>query len=74
MELLMLRSWNLYSYACFILLLIGGIDLGLYGIFGVNLLHAIFGGMLARLICFVIGIAAGYLIYLLVLEKKKGVL
>lgn len=71
MELLMLKSWNLYSYICFILLLVGGIDLGFYGIFGVNF-FSILGGFLSRLICLAIGIAAGYLIYLLVLEKKKG--
>ncbi len=73
MELLMLKSWDLYSYLCFILLLVGGIDLGLYGIIGINLFSAIFGGFLARLICLLIGIAAGYLIYLLVLERKKVV-
>lgn len=72
MELLMLKSWNLYSYVCFILLLVGGIDLGLYGILGVNIFHAILGNFLGRILCLVIGIAAGYLIYLLVLEKKKG--
>ena len=72
MELLMLKSWDLYSYICFILLLVGGIDLGLYGILGVNLFSAILGGFLARLVCLAIGIAAGYLIYLLVMEKKKG--
>ncbi len=72
MELLMLKSWDLYSYACFVLLLLGGIDLGLYGIFGINFFHAILGGLLSRLLCLAIGIAAGYLIYLLVLEKKKG--
>jgi uncharacterized membrane protein YuzA (DUF378 family) len=72
MELLILKSWNLYSYICFILLLVGGIDLGLYGIFGINIIHTILGGFLGRLVCLAIGIAAGYLIYLLVLEKKKG--
>ena len=72
MVLIMLKTWDLYSYICFILLLLGGIDLGLYGIFGVNLFHAIFGGFLGRLICLAIGGAAGYIIYLLVMEKKKG--
>ncbi len=70
MELLMLKSWDLYSYICFILLLLGGIDLGFYGIFGINLFNLL-GGFLARLLCLAIGIASGYLIYLLVLEKKK---
>ncbi len=72
MEFLMLKSWDLYSYACFVLLLVGGIDLGLFGIFGVNILQAILGGFLGRVLCLIIGIAAGYLIYLLVLQKKKG--
>lgn len=70
MELLMLKIWDFYSYICFILLLVGGIDLGFYGIFGVNL-FSVFGVFLSRLICLAIGIAAGYIIYLLILEKKK---
>ena len=72
MEFLIIKNWDLYSYAAFILLLVGGIDLGLYGILGINLFHALLGGLLGRLLCLAIGIAAGYLIYLLVMEKKKG--
>lgn len=72
MEMLMLKKWDIYSYAAFILLLVGGIDLGIYGIIGVNLLHLILGGFLSRLLFLVIGIGAGYIIYLLVMEKKNS--
>ncbi len=71
MQMLMLKSWDLYSYISFLLLLVGGVNLGLEGILGINLIAAIFGNLLSRLIFLAIGAAAGYLIYLLVLEKKK---
>jgi len=66
------KTWDIYSYVSFLLLLLGGIDLGFEGILGVNLLHLILGGFLGRLLFLVIGAAAGYLIYLIVMEKKKG--
>lgn len=70
--MLMIRTWDLYSYICFILLLVGGINVGLSGILGINIIYLVFGGLLARLIFLAIGGAAGYLIYLLIMEKKKG--
>jgi|GEM_PF-7125620 len=72
MQMLMLKNWDIYSYVAFILLLVGGIDLGIYGIIGINLLHVILGGFLSRLLFLVIGIGAGYIIYQLVMEMKKG--
>ena len=72
MVMLMLKTWDIYSYVSFLLLLVGGINLGLEGIIGINLIYAILGGFLARLIFLAIGGGAGYLIYLLVMEKKKG--
>ena len=72
MVMIMLKNWDLYSYVCFLALLVGGINTGLEGIIGVNLISAILGGFLSRLVFLAIGGAAGYLIYLLVMEKKKG--
>ena len=71
MQMLMIKTWDIYSYACFIAVVVGGISLGLQGIIGLNP-FGIFGGFLSRLIFLAIGGAAGYLIYLLVMEKKKG--
>lgn len=72
MQFLIIKDWDLYSYGAFILLLVGGIDMGLAGVLGVDLLRVILGGLLARLMFLAIGIAAGYLIYLLVMEKKNN--
>jgi uncharacterized membrane protein YuzA (DUF378 family) len=72
MEFLIIKNWTLYSYAAFVALLVGGIDLGLYGILGINLFRVLLGGFLGRLVSLGIGIAAGYLIYLLVMEKKQA--
>lgn len=72
MEFLIIKDWTIYAYASFIAVLVGGVDMGLYGILGINLFHVILGGFLGRLLSLAIGIAAGYLIYLLVMEKKKG--
>ena len=47
-----------------IALLVGGLNLGLMGLFGFNLIGAILGGFLSRLIFIFMGVSAGYLIYL----------
>jgi len=71
MNMLMIKEWDMFSYGAFILLLVGGVTLGIEGIIGVNLISAILG-MLGRIVFLAIGAAAGYIIYLLVLEKKKN--
>lgn len=70
--MIMIKNWDLYSYISFLLVLLGGVVIGIDGIIGVNIISAILGGFLSRLIFLAIGGAAGYLIYLLVLEKKQG--
>jgi uncharacterized membrane protein YuzA (DUF378 family) len=52
----------------FILLLIGGINSGLMGLFNINILGMF--GILYRLILILVGISAGYLIYLKVVKKE----
>jgi len=47
-----------------ILLLLGGINLGILGLIDIDLIIAVFGRMLGRLFFIIIGISAGYLIYL----------
>ncbi len=55
-----------------ILVLIGGLNWGFVGLFGIDVVASILGtGLLARLIYIIIGVAAGYLCYLLYQYKKK---
>lgn len=64
-----MQSLNIYGWIALIIVLVGGILWGLAGIFNVNLLTAIFGNLIGRLLDIVIGVAAGYFCYLLYLEK-----
>jgi uncharacterized protein len=52
-----------------VIVLIGGINWGLVGLFNLNLISALIGHGLGRLIFIIVGIAAGYLIYLKVVKK-----
>ena len=72
MNMWIVKNWDISSYVAFILLLVGGINLGLVGIFGGDLIRLILGAFLSRLLYLAIGIAAGYLIYLIVMEQKKA--
>jgi len=66
-----MKEMNLYSWIALILVLIGGINWGLVGLFNVNVISGIFGEILGRLIFIVVGVAACYLIYLLYMERAK---
>jgi uncharacterized membrane protein YuzA (DUF378 family) len=64
-------NFNLYDWIAYILVLIGGINWGLVGLFKVNIVEAIFGGgFLGRIIYILIGVGAGYLIYSFVRKRK----
>jgi len=54
-----------------ILILVGGLNLGLMGLFKLDLISTILGGVLGRLIFIVIGVGAGYLIYLKYFKKES---
>lgn len=59
-----------YAWVALIITLIGGINWGLVGLVDLNLIAAIFGiGLFARLIYIIVGVAAGYLCYLIYLDK-----
>jgi uncharacterized membrane protein YuzA (DUF378 family) len=62
-------TWLLWTAR--ILLLIGGFNWGFVGLFNIDIISGIFGLILARLIFILIGVAAGYLCYLIYLEKMK---
>lgn len=66
----MLKEMDMYSQIAFVLVVVGGIFWGLFGLFGINLLSAIFGE-LARLLDLIIGVGAGWLCYKIYLEKFK---
>lgn len=66
-----MKDLNLYGTIALILVLVGGICWGLVGLFDVYLVTSIFGVMLGRLIYILVGVGAGYLCYLLYLDKFK---
>ena len=52
------------GWVAFILLLIGGLDAGLYGLFQFHILEVLFGSrFIGRIMYILIGVSAGYLIY-----------
>ncbi len=68
-----MKDLNLYGIISLVLVLIGGICWGLVGLFNIYLVTGIFGTVLGRLIYILVGVGAGYLCYLVYLDKfKKG--
>lgn len=61
---------DLYNWIAIIIVIIGGINWGLIGLFNANIVAAIFGVVLSRIIYIIVGIAAGYLCYQLYLARK----
>ncbi|MBX6770169.1 MAG: DUF378 domain-containing protein [Chloroflexi bacterium] len=59
---------NAVDWAALVLTVIGAINWGLVGLFGFNLVHAIFGGVpvLESLIYIIVGLAGLWQIYLMV--------
>ena len=68
-----MRELNLYGWIALIIVLVGGINWGFIGLFDLNLVGSIFGSLLSRLIYIIVGVAAGYLCYLVYLDKTKKV-
>lgn len=62
-----------YSFIALILLLIGGVDLGILGLINVDIITTIFHNFLGRIFFILIGVAAGYKIYEIYLQKFKSV-
>jgi uncharacterized membrane protein YuzA (DUF378 family) len=55
--------WSTFSWICFVLVIIGGLNWGLVGFFDFNLVSAIFGAgsFLTRFIFILVGLSAVYL-------------
>lgn len=56
-----------------ILLIIGGLNWGLVGLFGFDLVAAIFGSMtlLSRVVYVIVGVAAVYTLFPMMMKKKE---
>lgn len=65
-----MKDMALILFIARILVLIGGINWGLVGLLGLDIVSVIFGTILARLIFIIVGVAAGFIIYQMYLEKK----
>ena len=66
-----MKDFDLYTWIALTLVIVGGVNWGLYGLFNFNLIEAILGELLGRLIFIIVGGGAGYLCYLIYLLKFK---
>lgn len=58
------------SFVALIILLVSGINTGVYGLIHVDIIGSIIGGLLERLFYIIVGVSAGYLIYLKVTKQS----
>lgn len=65
-----MKELNMLGWVALVAVIVGGLDLGLLGIFNINIISSIFGS-LGRILYILIGVGAGYLAYLMYLEKFK---
>ena len=59
----MAKEMSTVSWIAFILLVIGGLNWALVGLFNFNLVMTIFGDLLSRIIYVLVGISAIYMIF-----------
>ena len=63
---------KLLSFIALIIVLVSGINTGLYGLFRFDLIGTLIGaGFLDRLFDILVGVSAGYIIYLKVMKKES---
>lgn len=66
-----MKNLALIRWICWIIVVAGGINWGLWGLFRLNLVEAILGGgFLSRIVYIIVGLAAGFLIYSVVVKKE----
>jgi len=63
------KNVNGYRPIAIILLVVGGLNWGLVGLFGLNLVSTVLGNLLGRLIFIIVGVAAGYMCYLFYVDN-----
>ncbi|QLH41331.1 MAG: DUF378 domain-containing protein [Coxiellaceae bacterium] len=68
-----MKTLNILDWIALILVVVGGLNWGLVGLFNFNLVSAIFGDMsaIARIVYILVGLAAIYTIFLIV-KLNKG--
>ena len=67
----MLKEMDFYNQIAFLVVLVGGVCWGLVGLFDIDLVRAILGNFIGRIIYIVVGAAACWLVYKIYLEKMK---
>jgi uncharacterized membrane protein YuzA (DUF378 family) len=65
-----MKNHHILDLVVIILLLAGGLNLGLYGLFKLDIISAILGAMIARIVFVFIGAAAVYRIVLWARSKR----
>lgn len=68
-----MKNLGSIGFIASILVIIGGLNWGLIGLFGLNIVSLIFGQtLITRLIYLIVGLAASYLIYHFFKTRKSG--
>jgi len=69
-----MKNLNIYDWTTLTLVIIGGLNWGLVGIFKFDLVAAIFGdmGIISRVIYALVGVAAVYLVVMAMSLKKQS--
>ncbi len=72
-EVILMNKLNVLDWIALILIIIGGLNWGLVGIFGFDLVAAIFGDMslISKIIYILVGLSAIYTIFILGKLQKK---
>ena len=66
-----MKNSHILDIIAVILLLAGGLNWGLYGLFKLNLVYSVFGEVLSRIIFVLVGVAAAYRIVVWARSKAK---
>jgi uncharacterized membrane protein YuzA (DUF378 family) len=67
-----MKKMSLWGWICQILVIIGALNWGLVGAFRFDLIYKIFGaGTVSRIVYVIVGLAAIYLIYELLVPKTE---
>ncbi len=59
-----MKKTSVLDWIAIVLIIVGAINWGLVGLFGFNLIYAIFGTVLSRIIFVIVGISGVYAIFL----------
>lgn len=67
-----MKSMNVVDWIALVLVIVGGLNWGLVGLFSFDLVSAVLGSVpiLAKIVYVLVGIAAGYMVYFAVKSAK----